>query len=161
MLKIKICNLINIFSDISKDYIKNKIGLNKNTDLDEFTNYSKAKSLKQFFDTFNNITFSIDGGPTYGNILKEQIMLSIYENKEKAKKASKDLENLFKDKSSTVKTSEVVLMETEKIISNEISDISEKDIIKKQEESKQIHKELKKEINVNTKENDNFNGLEK
>ncbi len=153
-------NLINIFSDIAKDYIKNKIGVNKDTDLDELTNYSKAKSLKQFFDTFDNITFSIDGGPTYGNILKEKIILSIYENKEKAKKVFKDLENLFKDNSSS-NASEIASIETEKIVSNDISNISEKDIIKNQEESKKIHKELKKDTNVNTKENDNFNGLEK
>lgn len=156
--------IINSFAALAEKYVREDINIDKDIDLDELTNYSKAKSLKQFFDTFDNITFSIykvsfdkdknkiceDKSPAYGEILKKQILLSIYKEEQKVNEALNVMEQITRNTSSTETKVSEVAPQKENIVSKEVPDISEKDIIERQKEAKQIREQSKNITNINT-----------
>ena len=156
--------IINSFATLAEKYIREDINIDKDTDLDEFTNYSKAKSLRQFFDTFDNISFSIykvsfdkdknkiceDKTPAYGEILKKQVLLSIYKDEQKVNEALNVMENIKSNTSSTETKASEAAPQKENVVSKEVSDISEKDTIERQKEAKQIREQSKNMTNINT-----------
>ena len=101
----KFNSMINSFTDLVRSYIRNGIGINKNTDFTSPEGESKLKELSKFFNSFESITFKRDGEELYEReIIKRNVLDSIFEKNE-AK--IQEVINLLDGKAKTVSATAV------------------------------------------------------
>lgn len=90
-------DVIDSFTSLATRYVKSKLKISPKVDLDELSNYRKAKQLQQFFDTFDNINFIKEGETlTQGEIIKRRVLFNIYKDEKKVDDALEAL-NIYKE----------------------------------------------------------------
>lgn len=90
-------DIIDSFTSLATRYVKSKLKISPKVDLDELSNYRKAKQLQQFFDTFDNISFIKEGETlTQGEIIKRRVLFNIYQDEKKVDDALEAL-NIYKE----------------------------------------------------------------
>ncbi len=153
LLKENFDAMINSFTDLAESYIRNEIGINKNTDFTSPNEEIKLKELSKFFNSFESITFIIDGKTKDGKelyereIIKSNILDSIFEKNE-AK--IQEVKNLLDGKAKTASATAVTTSTSAKVVSSSVSVTTVNDVLSFVPSFSEIKlKENSKEFDVN------------